>query len=488
MLDAALELLDEVSAGPPDPLRSAEVTHVRGQIAFDRRRGGEATDLLLDAAQCLTPLDPRRARETYLEAVTAAIWGNPRTGLSSTGEAARDAPPPSDPPTAVDLVLDALTTRITQGYAAAAPLFAPALAAVKDLDPGDNLGGVLWLLGNRAGGTIATEAWDFPTARALAARQVRLARDSGALVQLQFALNFLAVNEVLAGRLADAAAMVAEDRLLADITGNPPIGYAATLLTAYRGEESDLIATTAREAAERGQYRLVTLADYANAVLHNSQGRHDVALEAAHRVFEQDVLGYQSLATVELAEAASRTGNETLLAAALHRATERARSTPTAWSQAIETRIRAFTGDTDQYRESIDLFATAGLDADVARGHLLYGEWLRREGQRVDAREHLRTAHEAFTTKGMATFADRARRELMATGETARKRTAEPTDELTAQEFQIARLAREGFSNPEIGTRLFISPRTVEWHLRKIFGKLGISSRRQLRDAELAPA
>jgi DNA-binding CsgD family transcriptional regulator len=489
-LDAALELLAAVEAGPPDELRGAEVEHLRGEIAFDQRRGTDAARLLLAAARRLEPLDAKVARETYLEALSAAIWAD--SDVLQVAEAARAAPAASVPPRAVDVVLDALAIRFTEGYAAAAPLMTQALQALRTLDTGtEDIGRVLWLLGNRAGGIIASEACDFAAARALATRQVQLARDTGALVHLQFALNFLANNQLLAGELAAAETSIEEDHLIAEVTGNPPIGYTAVLHAAFQGREahaSKLIAATAGEAAARGQHRLVTFTDYAAAVLYNGLGRHDAARDAANRVVERDWVGYQMLATVELAEAASRTGDQALLSATLAQATERARVTPTDWILGIEARLRALRGvDADQcHRESIERLGRTALRVDLARGHLLYGEWLRREGHRVEAREHLHTAHDMLSTMGIEAFAERARRELKATGETVRKRTVETTDELTAQELQIARLAREGFSNPEIGTRLFISPRTVEWHLRKIFGKLGITSRRQLRDAVLA--
>ncbi|WP_439381351.1 helix-turn-helix transcriptional regulator [Amycolatopsis lexingtonensis] len=496
-LDGALALLDSAAAGPPDAGRAAEAERLRGQIAFDQRRGGEAARLLLHAAERLAPLDANRARETYLEALAAALWaGSDRGGLVAAAEATRAAPPAPEPPRAVDLVLDALATRLTDGYRAAAPLLTTALAAVRGLDAGtEGTTRVLWLLGNRAGGMIATEAADFAAARAFADRQVQLARDAGALVQLQFALNFLGVNELLAGELAAAAASAEEDRVIAGVTGNAPVGYAAMLLEAFRGREAravELFEETARQASERGQLRLVTFADYGRAVLYNGLGRHDAALAAARRVFDHDVVGFQGLATAELAEAASRTGDETRLLAAATRSAERAGAAKTAEALGMDARVRALgsTGaDADGgYRESIAYLERTPLRVDLARSHLLYGEWLRREGRRVDARAHLHTAHEQLSAMGLTAFADRARRELLATGETARKRTAEPTGELTAQEFQIARLAADGYSNPEIGTRLFLSPRTVEWHLRKIFTKLGISSRRQLRDAALAGA
>jgi DNA-binding CsgD family transcriptional regulator len=495
-LDAALGLLTAVEAGPPDPVRGAEVEHLRGQIAFDQRRGSDAARLLLSAARRLAPLNADLARDTYLEALSAAIWASGLDGHDAreAAQAVRDAPAARVPPRTVDLVLDALATRFTDGYVAAAPLMTQALEAVRTLEMrAEDVGRVLWLVGNRAAGILATEVWDFETGHALAQRQVKLARDSGALVQLQFALNFLANNELIAGNLAAVEALVAEDRLIAEVTGNPPVAYTVMLLAAFRGEEapaSELIATTARQAAARGQGRVVTFTDYASAVLHNGLGRHDVARDAARRVFERDVAGYHNLVVAELAEAASRTGDDTVLATAIEWSAERARVVPTDWAVGIDTRLQALasTGQAAAalYRESIDRLRHTALRVDLARGHLLFGEWLRREEHRVEAREHLRTAHDSLSTMGLGAFAERARRELSATGETARKRTVETTDELTAQEVQVARLARDGFSNPEIGTRLFLSPRTVEWHLRKVFGKLGISSRRQLRDAALA--
>ncbi|WP_033262895.1 helix-turn-helix transcriptional regulator [Amycolatopsis vancoresmycina] len=487
-LDEALGLLDAAAAGPPDAGRAAEADRLRGQIAFDRRRGGDAARLLLRAAGQLTPLDANRARETYLEALAAALWAD-AGALAAAAEAARAAPPAPVPPRAADLVLDALVTRLTGGYRAAAPLLSRALAAVRALDvTAEDTGRVRWLLGNRAGGMIAMEAADFDAARAFAARQVQLARDAGALVQLQFALNFRGVNELFAGELTAAAAAAEEDRVLADVTGTAPVGYAAMLLEAFRGEAA--FEDTAREASAHGRLRLATFADYGRAVLYNGLGRHDAALAAARRLFDLDVVGFQGLATAELAEAASRTGDEVLLKAAAARSSERAGAAGTAEAKGLDARVNALCGNDpdDRYRESIGWFERTTLRVDLARSHLLYGEWLRREGRRTDARAHLHTAHEQLSTMGLAAFADRARRELQATGETARKRTAEPAGELTAQEFQIARLAAEGYSNPEIGTRLYLSPRTVEWHLRKIFPKLGISSRRQLRDTALAEA
>ncbi|MET8760161.1 AAA family ATPase [Lentzea sp. NPDC004782] len=473
-LDAALRLLSAVEAGPPDDRRSAEAEHLRGHIAFDRRRVAQAAPLLFSAARRLTPFDPDLARETHLEALSAAIWAG-----SPLADAARDAPPPRTPPCALDLVLEALTTRITEGCATSVPHMTRALDEVRTLKVGaEDISRLPWLFGNRAGGILASELWDFETRRAFARQQVRLAREAGALVQLQFALNFLADNELLAGEPAAAQALVEEDRRISEVTGTPPVAYAVLLQAAFRGED---LATAAGAAARaEGQGRLATIADWVLAILHNGQGRHDLARAAALRVFGTDTLVYSGLITSELAEAASRTGDLALVAEALERSSD---WVDTAWSLGVKARLRALNGDTAAFAESIGHFARTGLRTELARAHLLYGEWLRREGQRVDARDQLRTAHEMLTSCGMSAFAERAWRELQATGETVRKRTAEPTDELTAQEYQIARLVREGYSNPEIGTRLFISPRTVEWHLRKVFGKLGVTSRRQLRDA-----
>ena len=261
-------------------------------------------------------------------------------------QAARAAPPAREPPRAVDVVLDALATRVTEGYEAAAPLLMRALEAVMGIEVGaENVGRLLWLGGNRVSAIIATEVWDFEAGRALAERQVQLARDTGALVQLQFALNVLASSEMLAGEFASAAALIEEDRVVAEATGNPPIAYTAMLLAAFRGQEkvaSALIAGAKDEAWSLGQGRIVTFADYANAVLHNGLGRHDVARDAARRVFDRDVVGgYQVLAIAELAEAASRTDDRALAEGALARVSERARVTPTDWALGIEARLKA---------------------------------------------------------------------------------------------------------------------------------------------------
>ena len=487
-LDAALGLLVAVEAGPLDALRTAEVEHLRGQIALEQRRRTDAGRLLASAARRFEPLDADLARETHLEVLAAAMVGDLDVpgGLREAAEAARAALPGPDPPRVVDALLDAFALRLTEGYARAAPSLTRALEQVLALNAADDGAGCwIWLVGGRSSAIAALELWDAESWHALAARETQFARDTGALVHLQFALNFLARSHLLAGELTTAALMIEEDRLIAEVTGYPPLGTTEATLAAWRGREehaSQLIEATLREATASGLG--LNSATYASAVLSNGLGHHDAARDAASRLFERDLVGHGPFIVPELAEAASRTGDDALLRAALEWLSERTRVTPTEWSLGIETRVRALLGEGEvaesHYRDSIAHLGPTRVRVELARAHLVYGEWLRRERRRVDARDQLRTAHGMFTSMGAEAFAERARRELLATGETVRKRRVETRDELTAQERQIARLARDGLSNPEIGTRLFISPRTVQYHLRKVFIKLGISSRDQL--------
>jgi len=491
-LDAALGLLVAVEAGPHDALRAAEVEKLRGQIAAQQRRSSDSARLLLSAARRFEPLDVGLARETHLEALVAAVWagdlGSPG-GVLEAAKAARAAPPGPQPPRPADVLLDALASRLTEGYQASAPEMTEGLELVLPLTAGNALevGSWLWLVGASAGQMIAQELWDAGSWHALATWVAQLARDTGALVLLQFALSFLAVPDLLAGEMAMAARSIEEDSLIAHATGNPPVAYTDMILAAWRGAEAEaaeLIDATVKEAAARGQGRLVSLADYASSVLYNGLGRHQAARDAARRAFEGDQFGYGPFVVPELAEAASRTGDVALVRATLEWLSERTRLTPTNWVVGIESRVRALLSAGEEadsfYRDSIDKLSRTRIRAELARTHLLYGEWLRRERRRLDAREQLRTAHDMLEAMGIEAFAERARRELQATGETALKRTAGTRTGLTAQEAQIARLARDGLSNPEIGARLFISTRTVQYHLSKVFAKLDISSRSQL--------
>jgi DNA-binding CsgD family transcriptional regulator len=497
-LEAALRLLSDLETDAPPGLRGALADQLRGRIAFDQRRGSAAANLLLGAAQRLQPFHPTLARDTYLEALAAAVWASGADGqdlIHRVAEAALAAPPAGARPRTADLLLDALARRVTEGYAAAAPTLARALAAARNHVVGaDDVENLLWLAGNRVAGILATEAWDYQTGLALAERQVTVARDSGALVQLQFALNFLANNVVLTGDTRRAAALVEEERLLSAMTQVSPVGYSGLLLDAFRGDAAravPMIEATIQSATVDGQGRTVAFAHYVGAVLYNGLGRPGEALDCARRVVEWDALGYSTLAAAELAEAASRVGDAELLADTSVWVTARAAATPTDWALGIATRIQALAADGARadalYRQSIEHLARTPLRVELARSHLLYGEWLRRAGSKGKAREHLTTAHDALKDMGIDAFAQRARRELSATtGRRMHRYVDAPSAQLTNQERQIAQLVQQGLSNPEIGSRLFLSPRTVEWHLRNVFGKVGVSSRRQLRDKDLA--
>jgi DNA-binding CsgD family transcriptional regulator len=439
----------------------------------------------LSAARRLEPLDPALARETHLEALGAAMAADLDIpgGVLEAAEAARAAPPGPHPPRAVDVLLDAFALRLTEGYAAAAPTLTRALEMLLALKISDQTERLLWLAGGRVSIIVAVELWDADAFDSLAARQAQFARDTGALVQLQLALSFLARSHLLGGHLTAAAQMIEEDRLIAEATGNPRLGNAPMTLAAWRGNKalaSELIDATSEEATAHGW----TSNAYASAVLYNGLSRHDAARDAALPAFERDQVGQGPFLVPELAEAASRTGDVALVTAARRWLSERTRVISSEWALGIEARVSALLNDGESadalYRESIARLSGTRVRAELARSHLLYGEWLRRERRRVDARAQLRTAHEMLAAMGIDAFAERARRELLATGETVRKRTVQTRDELTAQETQIALLARDGLSNPEIGTRLFISPRTVKYHLRKVFIKLDISSRNEL--------
>jgi tetratricopeptide (TPR) repeat protein len=407
-LDAALELVVAVEASAPDPLRTAEVEHLRGLVTFVQRGAGDGARQFLSAARHLEPLNASLPREMYLEALGAAIWADDLDSpgvLRAAAEAARAAPPAPEPPRAVDLLLDAFALRLTEGYAAAAPTLTRALELGLAVDVADDeVDRWRWLATGRASAIAALELWDAESSHALAARQVRFARDTGAPVYLQFALNSLATTHLLAGELATAARLLEEDRLIAEVTGNPPARYAAMALEAWRGREpaaSELIEVTSRAATARGLGRMVSFADYASSVLYNGLGRHDAARDAARRAFERDQLGYGPYVVPELAEAASRTGDVELVRAALQWLSERTRAAPTEWALGIEARVRALLSEDEAaercYRESIDRLGRTRVRAELARAHLLYGEWLRRQRRRIDARAQLRIAHGRWT-------------------------------------------------------------------------------------------
>jgi ATP/maltotriose-dependent transcriptional regulator MalT len=350
----------------------------------------------------------------------------------------------------------------------------------------------MWFAVTSNAHTIAQELWDADAWRTLSLRHEQFAREAGALQQLQFSLGMIAWLHVAAGEPSKAALVLEEQVLLAEATGNPPVAFTSMLVEALRGRQqpaTELIEATLAQWPAGG--RVACFAAWTHSLLLNGLGRHAEAREAARAAFAPDHLGLGPYVAPELAEAAARTGDTALLADAHGWLADRIAVTRTDWSLGTEARVRALLEEGEAadraYRESIDHLGRTWLRPELARSHLLYGEWLRREGRRVDAREQLSTAHGLLSAIGMDAFAERARRELAATGAKVRKRTLETRDELTPQERQIARLARQGLSNRDIGTRLFLSPRTVEWHLKKVFTKLGITSRRGLYEALATP-
>jgi DNA-binding CsgD family transcriptional regulator len=485
-LEAALGLMADVDAGALDELGRARVDLLGARIALEQRRGGDAGRLFLSAASRLEPLDPELARETYLEALGGAMASDVEVvgGAPAVAAAARAAPPGTVPPRTADVLLDAFAIRLTDGYAAAAPTLARALELLLAMDlSNEDVGRWLSVSSGRNSNIVALEMWDDEALHLLAARQVQVARDTGALAHLQFALSFLARSHMLAGELTAATLMIDEAHLIAEATGNPALVNAPMILAAWRGHESqasELIEATSAEAATRRW----TSNNYARSVLYNGLGRHDAARDAALEAFQPDPIGYGSYLVPELAEAASRTADRALLESVLEWLSERTRLISSGWATGIEARVRALLSEGEVadglYRQSIAHLSGTRVQLELARTHLLYGEWLRRERRRLDARGHLRTALEAFTSMGAEAFARRAARELLATGERARKRTVDTRDQLTPQETQIARLAAEGDTNREIAARLFISASTVEYHLRKAFRKLDVKSRTQL--------
>jgi DNA-binding CsgD family transcriptional regulator/tetratricopeptide (TPR) repeat protein len=396
----------------------------------------------------------------------------------------RAAPPwTTRPRRPIDLLVDGLATRFTEPYSAAVQPLRQAVEAFAAMDEDGELRG-LWLACR-----VAPEVWDDELWHELAGRAVVLARDAGHLAVLPFALTYRAGAHVHAGEFDAASELVAEAGAISRATGSAPLWYASLLLAAWRGQEQralELIQLGFDDATARGEGRASGLAHYALAVLNDGLGRYEDALAAAQRACAYEDLGLFGWALLELVEAATRSDNREVAVDALRRVDERTGAAGTAWALGVRAMCRALLGAGDPdtlYREAIEHLGRTRIAVHLARARLLYGEWLRRQNRRVDAREQLRAAHGMFIHMGAAAFAERARRELAATGETVRKRTVETLDELTTQEAQVVQLACDGHTNSEIGARLFISPRTVEYHLHKVFTKLGVPSRRELRRA-----
>ncbi|MEW2510396.1 AAA family ATPase [Streptomyces sp. NPDC046870] len=494
--DQARTLLAAAEAGPLDDLHRARLERLRARLVFSQVRGGDAPRLLLAAAHRLTPLDTALARDTLLEAAGAAIFAGRLSdgpGQREVAEAVRAGPAPPTPPRMVDVLLEGMTERAVEGYAAGVPALRRALHAVRDAqDSGltDAELRCLLLAFQVTPEPLAAELWDDDGWHELAAGAVRIARAAGALAVLPMALTYQACSQVHAGAFDTAAALIDEATAISKAAGGAPMMHTDLLLAAWRGRETqarDLIETTAAEARVRGEGRVLGLAEHATALLHNGLGRYDTALAAARRACGYEDLGIFGWSLAELVEAAARGGQPEAAGAALEELTARTRASGTEWALGVGACSRALLGDDRAadalYREAIEHFGRSRIAVQRARARLLYGEWLRRRDRRQDSRVHLASAYEAFTRMGAEGLAERARRELLATGETVRKRTAGADAGLTHQEAQIARLAGAGHTNAEIAARLFISPRTVEWHLGNVFAKLGVPSRRHLRSA-----
>jgi len=485
--DVAERLVGIAARSSLDGLQKARLELVRAHLAFASRRGSDAPPLLLKAAKLLESLDVRLARETYLEALSAAMFAGrlagPGARARDVSHAAGGARRASNPPRLPDLLLDGLAGLFTEGYPCGARVLQPALAGFGgDMSAGEEPRW-LWLAC-----VSALHLWDFERWALLSERLVHLAREAGALSELPLALRMRGFVHLFSGELPAARSLVAEARVATEATGSDLTPYCAIGLAALEGREAQataLIDASAADAVRRGEGIALSVTGWAKALLYNGLGRYQQAMAEAQRVsdFPED-LGTSNWGMIELIEAAVRSGRTALAADTYRRLEEMAAATGTNWVIGVAARSRALLiadkAAESSYLDAIDRLSETPLRAELARAHLLYGEWLRRERRRVDARAQLRTAYEMLTAIGMEAFAERARRELVATGETVRKRTVETSDDLTPHETEIARLAHDGLSNQEIGARLFISPRTVEWHLGKVFGKLGISSRREL--------
>jgi DNA-binding CsgD family transcriptional regulator/tetratricopeptide (TPR) repeat protein len=484
-LDDALRLVERADAGVLSKIEHAKAALLRGRVSFLATRSGDAAVLLLDAARRLREIDPELARETYLEALTAAIHAGPLAGPGASPRevaAAASAAPPARDPRGPDLLLDGLRAILSDTYPIAVPILRQAQTAIEDTMAQPEQLRWMW------GATVsALHLWDDEAWVRLADRHLQLVRETGALGDLVTALGHRGQMHVFAGELASAASHQEAIRDATELTGSPLAPYHGLGLAAMRGraaEATQFFEDARGEVIGRGEGAALSFIDWAESVLYNGLGRYADALAAARRVVGHTDLVTSNWAMPELIEAAVRVGAFEVAGETDRRLTERCKASGTDWALGVAARSHALVADdgsaADLYLEAIERLGHTHVAVDLARSHLLYGEWLRRQRRRVDARDQLRIAHEMFTGFGMEAFADRARVELLAGGERVLKRTFETLNQLTPQETQVARLAAQGQTNREIAGQLFISPNTVEYHLHKAFRKLDVKSRTQL--------
>ncbi|TDO48260.1 regulatory LuxR family protein [Kribbella sp. VKM Ac-2571] len=485
--DTALKLLVTADEDPTAELRRALAELLRAGIAFATGHGRDAARMMLDVARRLEPLDPGLARDTYLDSIAAAMYAGrfgADAGLPVVARAARDAPMPAVRDKR-DLLLDALARFLTGEYAAAVPVARDVMAAYSGADDTSDADDLRWLW---LAGLLAVDLWDSENWDILTARHVRIARTAGDLTEIPSVLGTRVILTIFAGEFTAAESVIREIETIWEATGITTTPYQAVTLAAWRGqvERTEELVTASLQAAEiRGEGGAVSSHQWARAVLMNSRGRYEDALAAARIATEYPVeLGVANWALPELVEAAVYSGRPELAFEAMEPLSLMTQASGTPWALGILSRARALTstGGTAEscYQDAIEHFGRTQLRLELGRARLVYGEWLRREGRPSDAREQLRAAYEVFSTAGAEGFADRSRRELAATGEPVQEPTRRATYALTAQEARIAELAGQGLTNAEIGAQMFLSRHTVEWHLRKVFTKLGISSRRQL--------
>jgi DNA-binding CsgD family transcriptional regulator len=480
--DEAERLLALAESTPTDDARMARAALERARIAFAARRDKAGPRLLFDAARRIDRYAPAEAREAYLEALMAAtfaVHSDTTTPALADVAWAAWAAATDGPAQPTDLLLEGLTIRVLDSYALAVVPLTRALTQFQDAELDSATAGWLWLAT-----CVAADLWDAPAWAALSSRLTHGASSSAATMAAH-ACAHRVVFDVYRGQFDAARAGLREAATRG--ANAAPLTYPALLLAAWQGREEMLrhpLPSARRDARDRGDAMTLAAADLATAVLHNSLGQYDQAVTAAQEAAEFTGLAVSGWALVELVEAAARSGAHDTAARAVSRLGERTEAAGTDWALGVQALARALVTDDrgaeSLYEEAIDRLARAGIRIHLGRAQLLYGEWLRRQDRRLDARVPLAAARELFAAIGARAFADRAHRELLATGERARKRTVDTERQLTPQEIRIAYLARDGLTNPEIGGRLIVSPRTVEYHLHKVFGKLGITSRTEL--------